>query len=145
MTASTTTPPGWYRDPRTPGQLRYFDGVAWTDHVSPEAPAAVAVQPWAAFPPTASSTAPGIGASPSDPVHWILPTGRSWQSVAAGYVALFSIVLLPLGIVAAGLGGWALWISSRTGTHGRGRAIFAIVVGLVTTLLLGAAVVSVTG
>src|SRR4051794_3696588 len=28
------TAPGWYPDPRGADQLRYWDGTAWTDHVS---------------------------------------------------------------------------------------------------------------
>jgi hypothetical protein len=27
-------PPGWYPDPSGVHELRYFDGQAWTDHVS---------------------------------------------------------------------------------------------------------------
>src|SRR5438874_2117673 len=30
--------PGWYRDPGGSGQLRYWDGGAWTTHVQPQAP-----------------------------------------------------------------------------------------------------------
>ena len=33
------TPPGWYPDPQRPGGQRWWDGSAWTDHVS-GAPAA---------------------------------------------------------------------------------------------------------
>ncbi|MDQ1601658.1 MAG: hypothetical protein QOD68_3132 [Actinomycetota bacterium] len=33
------------------------------------------------------------GATPGDPVHWLVPTGRSGRSIAAGYVALFAMVV----------------------------------------------------
>ena len=78
----------------------------------------------------------GFGESPTSVIHWALPTGRSWQSIASGYVALFAIFLWPLGPVALGLGIWALRVASRQGSHGRGRAVFAIVVGTLTSVLL---------
>lgn len=31
----TPSAPGWYDDPTQPDQLRYFDGVLWTDHTTP--------------------------------------------------------------------------------------------------------------
>jgi glycerol uptake facilitator-like aquaporin len=30
-----TTPAGWYPDPAGSTQLRYFDGVTWTEHLAP--------------------------------------------------------------------------------------------------------------
>ena len=40
--STPTTPPGWYPDPSgQPGQ-RYFDGLRWTPHFAPHAPAAPA-------------------------------------------------------------------------------------------------------
>ena len=68
------------------------------------------------------------GAHPTDALHWIAPVGRSWQSIVAGYVGLFSLLLWPLGVVAIGLGFWALRVGRRGG-HGRGRAVFAIIAG----------------
>ena len=91
----------------------------------------------------AAQQAPGFGESPASVVHWVLPTGRSWQAIASGYVALFAIVLWPLGPVALGLGVWALRRASRQRSHGRGRAIFAIAVGALTTVLCIAVLVSV--
>lgn len=71
-----------------------------------------------------------LGAGPSDAMHWILPVGRSWQSVVAGYVGLVALLVFPLAPVAIGFGVWAL-VKARTGGHGRGRAVFAIVAGVI--------------
>ena len=44
MTESTegqsekTAAPGWYPDPRMADTARYWDGAAWTEHRTPEAP-----------------------------------------------------------------------------------------------------------
>jgi len=78
----------------------------------------------------------GFGAEPSSAVHWMLPTGRSWQAIAAGYTALFALVIWPLGPVALFLGTWAIVRASRHGGHGRGRAVFAVVVGAITSVLM---------
>jgi hypothetical protein len=80
---------------------------------------------------------PGVGASPGDPVHWLIPTGRSWQAILAGYLGLVSLVVWVLGPVAAGFGIWALVRSSEDPRlHGRGRAIFGIVAGAAATAAL---------
>lgn len=127
MSPSDSFAPGWYGDPYIAGTLRYHDGATWTQHVA-QAPR---IQP--VYPPAAP-----IGASPSDPIHWLLPIGRTWQSITAGYVALFAIVIWPLGPVALGLGLWAVNVSGHTGTHGRGRSVFAIIVGaLATAAMIG--------
>ncbi len=31
-----TQPSGWYNDPQDPSQLRYWDGVSWSSHVTPK-------------------------------------------------------------------------------------------------------------
>lgn len=32
---STPPPAGWFQDPQSPAQMRYWDGAAWTAHVAP--------------------------------------------------------------------------------------------------------------
>jgi uncharacterized protein DUF2510/uncharacterized protein DUF4190 len=139
MSAQTprTAVPGWYPDPQTGATLRYFDGSGWTQHVAPApGPAAWAPTPYGGppVPPAA------LGAHPGDPVHWLVPTGRNWQSIAAGYLGLFSILLFPAPFAVA-LGVWALRVSQRDGSHGRGRAVFGIITGGLGTLGLLATVV----
>lgn len=90
--------------------------------------------------PASASAPPGFGESPTGATHWMLPTGRSWQSIASGYVALFAVVIWPLGPIALALGVWALVRASREGSHGRGRSIFAVIVGILATVMLLAVV-----
>jgi hypothetical protein len=87
-------------------------------------------------PGPADQPAAGFGESPSDALHWLLPLGRSWQSLVAGYLALFNLLIWPLGPVSVALGIWALVRASRDGSRGRARAVFAVVVGGLSTILL---------
>jgi hypothetical protein len=116
--------------------VRYFDGASWTQHTAPQntyPPTTPSVLP--AGTPQVSTLTPGsTGGHPGDVVHWLLPTGRTWQSIAAGYVALFAMVIWILGPVSLFLGVWALNASAHGGRHGRGRAVFAIVIGVLSTL-----------
>lgn len=32
---ATNAAPGWYPDPSNPAGLRWFDGMAWTEHARP--------------------------------------------------------------------------------------------------------------
>jgi hypothetical protein len=49
----TPLTPGWYDDPESPEQLRYFDGVVWTRHTAPRRTRAAAPQAAAGVPPQA--------------------------------------------------------------------------------------------
>ena len=75
-------------------------------------------------------------------VRMLLPVGRSGWAIAAGYLGLFSLLILPAplalltGIVAI------LHIRSRPGLHGMGRAVFAIVMGGLGTAVLALILIS---
>lgn len=172
MTSPTTAPAGWYPDSTQPGTLRWYDGTAWTEHVTPDqtsaapqrsephqsAPQHPAPQqpawhgqhttPWqgqygqssqqTAWQQSgpwqyAQPTAPDNG--PSTAVHWMLPVGRSWQSVVAGYLGLLSLGIWVLGPFAIGFGSWAL-VRAQHGGHGRGRAITGILGGGIGCVIL---------
>ena len=84
---------------------------------------------------------PGLGrlleteARANPALHYLLPVGRSWQSVAAPYLGLVGLIFCffpPLGLLlgagAIALGIWA-FARAREGGHGRGRAVVALVTG----------------
>jgi len=75
-----TQPSGWYDDPQDPSQLRYWDGVVWSGHVSPKVSPTVeqstigmpyGVLPAAARAQSAGST--GAQGAPGEPVGFGSP------------------------------------------------------------------------
>jgi hypothetical protein len=78
--------------------------------------------------PTLAQSTPGL--------EWVVPVNTSVWAIFAGYAGLFSVLFIPapialiLGIIA--------WRHIRANRHlaGRGRAIFAIVMGTIFTLFL---------
>lgn len=127
MPVPSLPPAGWYPDPVQPGWVRWFDGTAWTGTVSP------AAQPVA--PHFAQPAVLPAGAAHDD-LRWVLPVGRTWQSVAAGYVALFAVLVWPLGPACLALGVAGLRAADRKGLGGRGRSWFGVVVGALSTLAM---------
>lgn len=69
----TPTRPGWYDDPESPQQLRYYDGVIWTKHTTPRGvPQEPAQQAPEAQPAQSAQSAPrppGTDAQPVGPVQ----------------------------------------------------------------------------
>lgn len=72
-------------------------------------------------------------------MRMLLPVGRTGLSMAAGYVGLGAMLIFPLAPVAIVLGILAVRdLQRRPGTHGMGRAIFAIVIGALVSLAVAA-------
>jgi Domain of unknown function (DUF4190) len=73
---------------------------------------------------------------PGPLMRMILPIGRSGFAIAAGYLGLFSVLLVPaplallFGILAI------MDIKKHKDKHGMGRAVFGIVMGAVFTIVL---------
>lgn len=80
----TPQAPGWYDDPQQPDQLRYFDGVVWTQHVAPRrtrtggAAADAGNTATAGTAPTPGTT-PTPGGEPIVPEWERHPSQRSWH------------------------------------------------------------------
>ena len=106
-------PPAWAPDPWYPGYLRWWDGRGWTDQVRPLAPTPTHLD---------------------DPaLRWVLPVGRSGWAIAAGYLGLFAVLLLPAP-VALGVGWVALKdLRDHPDRLGRGRALVGVVMGALGT------------
>ncbi len=62
---SSLPPANWYPDPQTPGQLRYWDGQRWTQHVHPAQPPAQGVG--GAGAPTQASTGADVAPEQANP------------------------------------------------------------------------------
>lgn len=112
-------------------------------------PAGYPQQPQGGFQPPGAAplnySAGGYGPGPYAPAsslgqnagaRWLLPVGRSGWAIAAGYLGLLSVLLVPapfallLGILAI------RDIKKNPQRHGMGRAIFGIVMGVIFSIAL---------
>ena len=88
--------------------------------------------------PPMPGAAPSLGQDAG--MRMILPVGRSGWAIAAGYLGLFGLIVLPapLALITALI---AIWDIRRhrhdpQPRHGMGRAIFGLIVGVLGTGLL---------
>ena len=70
-------------------------------------------------------------------VRLLLPVGRSGWAIAAGYMGLFSILLIPapMALILGAVGWWDISKSKSSSNpkHGMGRVIFGLIAGLIGT------------
>lgn len=75
-------------------------------------------------------------------VRMLLPVGRSGWAIAAGYLGLFGLVVVPapLALIVSIIAIIDIRKSKNTAKqkHGMGRAIFGLIVGILGTLILAA-------
>jgi hypothetical protein len=108
--------------------MRYWNGLAWTERVAPNATSA---------PPTGPTDTATSGYGPDHALHWLVPVGRSGASMAAGYMGLACMLLFWIGPFAVLLALATVGVSLRaltkakTGGHGRGRAIARLVMAAI--------------
>ncbi len=80
----------------------------------------------------------GEGLGNDAAMRWVLPVGRSPWAIAAGYLGLFALLVIPAPFALA-TGILAIRdIRAHPSKHGMGRAIFGIVMGTVFSVLLAA-------
>lgn len=123
-----TAPAGWYDDPSNVALVRFWDGSRWTSHD--------AAKPvgFGGAPPATQ----GDDYGPTNALHYLVPIGRSWQSIWAPYLGLLSLAPVPVIGQALGVGGIVLGVlalrRARSGGHGTARAIIGIVLGTLGTI-----------
>jgi len=73
-------------------------------------------------------------AAPAKKFRWA-PVGMRWPAVWAWWVGFAAIFVWVLGPAAIVLGVWALVDVARKGGKGMGRGVFALVVGVVVSVV----------
>ena len=119
----------WYADPTSPGRLRYWDGAAWTEHVT--AGTGTATDPIQGLPP-----APPAGAmAPAAPAEGAAPGAYPPTIIGRG-----GFVLAAIGGVLMGTtnGGTAV----EQGDFGRIEVAGGAWIGIVAAVLCGAAAIA---
>jgi hypothetical protein len=69
-------------------------------------------------------------------MRMLLPVGRSWWAIAAGYAGLFAFLIFPAPLALLLVVVAIADIRAHPDRHGMGRAVFGTVVGLAGTAVL---------
>jgi len=80
-------------------------------------------------------------------MRMLLPVGRSGWAIAAGYLGLFGLIIIPapIALIVSIIAFIDIRKSKNTGKpkHGMGRAIFGLIVGTVGTVVFALAIISI--
>jgi len=142
MTLSPGTPPGWHSDPSGAPMLRWWDGAAWTNHVTamPGATSPVPSSP-ASDDPFARPAAYNLGYAPGGSSGYPMPvqTGTNGLAIASLICGLVGLLCCLPAIAGAICGAIALNQLGRPENQetGRGVAIAGLVIsslGIVANL-----------
>jgi hypothetical protein len=82
-TGGSTTPAGWYTDPGGSGQLRWWDGTAWSAHLAPQPTPAPTPTPVVPLPPVVQPAAVYEPAMTADDQPYV-PLKGSWNTNTHG-------------------------------------------------------------
>jgi hypothetical protein len=112
-------------------------------YVGQSGPCAGCGQMVTVFPPGAVPPFPVKSLGEDAGIRLLLPVGRSFWAIAAGYAGLFSVLLFPAPIALI-LSIIAIYdIKRHPDRHGMGRAIFGLVMGILFTIGLIFAVIGI--
>jgi hypothetical protein len=129
---------------------QYFaDDLGWRDGMAdwkplrdlyPEEPLPPPIPPPSSPPPLPPPPPQPKRLGDDAAMRMLLPVGRSAWAIAAGYLGLFSLIVLPapLAILVSVV---AIWDVRRSQSsphpkHGMGRAIFGLVMGILGTAII---------
>lgn len=111
-TDAPQVPAGWYPD-STPGQERYWDGLAWTEHIRPVASLGVtAPAPTLPFVPLTETSMPTLAASPD-----------AAAATTSGRVTRKRKLSKPAWIVLGSVGGLVLLLGIIGALNGAGKTV----------------------
>lgn len=128
--------PGWYSDPQDASQSRWWDGSVWTEHQKLAEPV-VSPQPQPYVPSASSIREPVLSVYSGDKDKEIRRNNSmAYTGLVLALVALLInpfAILSILGIVFSAIGLAKSYDHERDGakTHGRGTAVWGIIVGIV--------------
>ena len=125
----TAPAPGWYPDPASDANIRYWDGQAWTDEVQPKDVAPPSAHPWGEAPEPSRGDVPEAGFT-----YFPVAAGMGPAAPAGGYQAppLANPAAGPIGPDGQVLSGW--W--RRAGGLILDSIIIAIPTAIVTLILI---------